>query len=97
MKDVYKDQIIKEVAIKLDQSTSRTGTAINTFLDLIREKLAGGNRVVLIRFGAFEVKDRKGRTGRDPHSHLPIEIKASRVVRFKPATTLRRAVRESKL
>ena len=59
---------------------------------VIAEALAQGDKVQLVGFGAFEVKDRAARVGRNPKTSQPIEIPASRMPVFKPGKPLKDAV-----
>ena len=54
--------------------------------------LAGGEKVQLVGFGAFEVKERGARVGRNPQTKEEIEIPASRIASFKIGKALKDAV-----
>lgn len=62
---------------------------IEAILDEITVALSRGDRVELRGFGAFSVKARPARMGRNPRTGEPIKIKASKGVRFKAGTRLR--------
>jgi len=62
---------------------------VNTILSEIGNALARGDRVELRGFGAFSVKDRPARTGRNPRSGEPVEVAAKRVPYFKTGKELR--------
>ena len=62
---------------------------VNTIFDEIIEAMARGDRVELRGFGAFSVKKRDARTGRNPRTGEPVEIAASTTVAFKPAKALK--------
>jgi DNA-binding protein HU-beta len=66
---------------------------VNTFLELIIEKLSLDEKVNLTGFGAFEVKDRKGRRGVDPRTLKEISIPTVRVAKFRPGKTLKESVK----
>jgi DNA-binding protein HU-beta len=51
-----------------------------------------GDKVQLVGFGSFEVKDRAARTGHNPRTKEVIEIPASRLPVFKPGKALKSAV-----
>ena len=61
-------------------------------LDAITEALAAGEKVQLVGFGAFEVKERAARVGRNPQTKQEIEIPASRDPKFKAGKALKDAV-----
>ena len=66
--------------------------AVNAAVDTITEALAAGDMVQLVGFGAFEVKERGARIGRNPKTKEEIEIPASRVASFKVGKALKEAV-----
>jgi DNA-binding protein HU-beta len=67
---------------------------INDFLDLIIEKLSLDEKVNLAGFGAFEVKDRKGRAGVNPRKpDERIQIPTVRVAKFRPGKTMKENVK----
>jgi len=62
---------------------------INTIFGEIGAALARGDRVELRGFGAFSVKDRPSRTGRNPRTGAPVHVAAKRVPFFKTGKELR--------
>ena len=61
---------------------------VSTVLDSISSALASGDRVELRGFGAFSVKVRPARQGRNPRTGEPMQIAASKKVKFKPSKQL---------
>ena len=62
---------------------------INTILDEIITALANGDRVELRGFGAFSVKEREARMGRNPRTGETVAVTAKRVPFFKTGKELR--------
>jgi integration host factor subunit beta len=62
---------------------------INTIFGEIGSALARGDRVELRGFGAFSVKSRPSRTGRNPRTGAPVSVAAKRVPFFKTGKELR--------
>lgn len=62
---------------------------INTIFGEIGNALARGDRVELRGFGAFSVKDRPARIGRNPRTGAPVHVSAKRVPFFKTGKELR--------
>jgi integration host factor subunit beta len=62
---------------------------INTIFGEIGSALARGDRVELRGFGAFSVKSRPSRTGRNPRTGAPVNVAAKRVPFFKTGKELR--------
>lgn len=85
-------QLADVVARTAQLSDFQAQQAVAATLEAIAGALAAGDAVTLSGFGTFEVRDRAARIGRNPQNGEPIEIAASRVAAFKPATALKRAV-----
>jgi len=62
---------------------------VNTLFDEIIEAMASGNRVELRGFGAFSVKQRDARTGRNPRTGQSVEVDEKHVPFFKTGKLLR--------
>ena len=62
---------------------------VNVIFDRIVESMAKGNRVELRGFGAFSVKRRDGRTGRNPRTGEAVEVEEKHVPFFKTGKLLR--------
>lgn len=87
-----KAELINAVAEKAGLSKKDTETVVNATIDVIAGTLADGDKVQLVGFGAFEVKSRAERTGRNPKTKEEIKIPASKVPVFKPGKALKDAV-----
>jgi integration host factor subunit beta len=66
--------------------------AVDAMLEGICRALAEGRRVELRGFGAFSVRTRKARKGRNPRTGAPVNVASKRVPFFKPGKELRAAV-----
>ena len=62
---------------------------VNTIFDEIIEAIASGNRVELRGFGAFSVKRRDARVGRNPRTGEAVEVEEKHVPFFKTGKLLR--------
>jgi DNA-binding protein HU-beta len=87
-----KGDLIEAIAKKAEMSKKDASMALNTILETVQEQLKKGNTVRLIPFGSFEVRSRKGRTGRNPRTGDKIYIKARKVPAFKPGKALKDSV-----
>lgn len=87
-----KAELVTAVAEKSGLSKKDVEKAVNTTIDVITESLETGNKVQLVGFGAFEVKDRAPRMGRNPKTKELISISASRVPLFKAGKSLKERV-----
>ncbi len=83
-----KSQLVAYVAEEL--RTSRLGAArlVDTVMGGILNGLREDRSVTIAGFGTFEVKDRKARVGRNPHTGEPIQIAAGRRVGFRMGKAL---------
>ncbi|MEK7274773.1 MAG: HU family DNA-binding protein [Candidatus Desantisbacteria bacterium] len=70
----------------------QAGDVVNAVLDGITEALQQGEKVQLIGFGSFSVKNRKARSGRNPKTGEVLNIDASNIPVFKPGEALKAAV-----
>ena len=79
-----KTELIAAAAEKSGLSKKDTESALNAAIDVITAALTEGDKIQLVGFGSFEVKNRAARTGRNPKTKEPIEIPASKLPMFKP-------------
>lgn len=88
-----KTDLINEVAETAELSKKDATKAVDALFDAIQNTLAKGDKVQLIGFGNFEVRERSARKGRNPQTGEEIEIGASKVPAFKPGKALKDAVK----
>ena len=84
-----KTELIAVTAERTGMTKKDTERVVNAALDAITEMLVRGEKVQLSGFGAFDIKDREARIGRNPHTKEAIDIPATRVPVFKPSKALR--------
>jgi len=89
---VNKQELVDAVAEGADISKAAAGRAVDTFISSISEALSNGEQVSLVGFGTFLVRERAARTGRNPRTGEPIEIKAAKNPSFKAGKALKDAV-----
>ena len=87
-----KAELISAVAANADVSKKEAEAVITAALDVITNALKEGEKVQLVGFGAFEVKARAERIGRNPKTKEEIKIPASKVPVFKPGKALKDAI-----
>ncbi len=87
-----KADLINALAAKNEISKKDAEKAVNGVLDLIAEALKAGDKVQIMGFGAFEVKERAARTGKNPATGETIKIAASKAVVFKAGKALKDSV-----
>ena len=74
-----KAELIATVAEVAGLSKKDSEKAVNATFDAITAALEAGEKVSLVGFGAFDVKERAARMGRNPRTKEEVEIPASRV------------------
>ena len=87
-----KAELIAAVAEKTGLSKKDSEKAVNAAIDSIVETLVAGEKVSIVGFGAFDIKERGVRIGRNPKTREEIEIPATKVPFFKAGKALKDAV-----
>jgi DNA-binding protein HU-beta len=80
---VNKSDLVTQISHELHTSKLSAGHLLDTVLDGIRKGLREEGTVTITGFGTFEVKNRKPRVGRNPHTGEPIQIEAGMRVGFR--------------
>lgn len=87
-----KTDLINAVAAKAEISKKDADKAVSAVFDAVAEALAAGDKVQLIGFGTFEVKERAAREGRNPKTGETITIAAAKAPAFKAGAALKNAI-----
>ncbi|WP_318617329.1 HU family DNA-binding protein [Sporosarcina sp. YIM B06819] len=88
-----KTELINSVAEAAGLTKKDATKAVESVFETIQSTLAKGDKVQLIGFGNFEVRERAARKGRNPQSGEEIDIAASKVPAFKAGKALKDAVK----
>ncbi|MED3855364.1 HU family DNA-binding protein [Priestia megaterium] len=88
-----KAELIDAVATKSELTKQDSKKAVDAFFETISNTLAKEEKIQLIGFGTFEVRERAERTGRNPQTGEEMTIPASKVPSFKPGKELKEAVK----
>jgi len=91
-----KAELVEALAGEIDLSKRQVGVMVDLVLDEIRKALVNGEKVQLIPFGSFVVRDRKKREGRNPKTGAKLTIPARKVPAFTAGKGLRDAVAAGK-
>lgn len=78
-----KATLIAKIADKTDLTRKQAEAAVNAFTETVLEALKDGDKVQMMGFGTFEIKERAARVGRKPSTGETIEIPAKRIPTFK--------------
>ncbi len=87
-----KAELIALVSEKADLTKKDADKAVSAVIDAITETLISGEKVSLVGFGTFEVKERAERMGHNPQTGEAMVIAASKAPVFKAGTALKNAV-----
>jgi DNA-binding protein HU-beta len=90
---VNKTELIQAVAEKTDMTKKDAATAVESVFEAISEALSSGEKVQLVGFGNFEIRERAARKGRNPQTGEVIDIAASKIPAFKAGKALREGLR----
>lgn len=89
-----KSELVEAIAHGSGVTKADAQRVLDTFMMTVTDALKSGDQVVLPGFGSFSTGNRSARTGRNPQTGQTIQIKASRVAKFKAGKTLKEAVQE---
>ncbi|MFR5877015.1 MAG: HU family DNA-binding protein [Eubacterium sp.] len=87
-----KTELVAAVAAKAELSKKDAEAAVTATVEAITEALTEGEKVALVGFGTFDVKERAARTGLNPRTKEKIEIPASKAPAFKAGKALKDAI-----
>jgi len=82
-----------KIAKKSGLRKKESEVALNTITETIVDGLKAGEKIELVGFGTFEVRDRAARVGRNPRTGEDIQIAASRVPAFKAGKLFKDALK----
>ena len=88
-----KTELIAAVAAKAELSKKDAEKAVNATIEAVSESLKAGEKVQLVGFGTFEVRDRAARDGINPATGKTIKIPATKVPAFKAGKALKDLVK----
>lgn len=89
---MHKKELIETVANKTGKSQKDVKETLEAILSTVNETMKKGDKVTLMGFGTFSVQQTKARTGRNPQTGKPIQIKAKKRPKFKAGADLSKSV-----
>ncbi|MBQ6943995.1 MAG: HU family DNA-binding protein [Ruminococcus sp.] len=87
-----KSELIAAVASKTDSTKKNAEAAVNAMIEAVTEALVNGDKVSIVGFGTFEVRDRKEKTVINPQTKKKMTAPASKAPAFKAGQVLKNAV-----
>ena len=88
-----KMDLVEKVATTIGSTKADAERAVEAIIDMIAECLKKGEEVSVAGLGIFQAKLRAGRTGRNPRTGETIQIKATKVPKFRASKTLKDAIK----
>ncbi len=88
-----KPELVKEIVEKTGAKKKDVEAFVAAFVETVEDALAKGDKVALIGFGTFGVRERAARKGVNPKTGKPIDIPVTKVPFFKPGKGLREKVK----
>lgn len=77
-----KGELVDAIASKVNVTKKEADAVLTALLETIQEAVAEGDKVTLVGFGTFEVRERQAREGRNPATGQVIQIPATKVPAF---------------
>ena len=89
------DQVVQKTGLPLRDVRTIVDAIFDPYpnLGLIAAELKNGSKVAISGFGTFEARERKDRTGRNPHTGEAVNIPATRAPAFKAGKPLKESLR----
>ena len=87
-----KEELVNAVAAKTKLSKKETEATINATIDAVSAALSKGDKVTLVGFGTFQVRERAAREGRNPRTGAVLKIAAKKAPTFSAGKGLKEAV-----
>ena len=87
-----KSEMIEKIAELADLSKKDAEAALNAYNEAVTQALKKGDKVTLVGFGTYEVRERAAHMGKNPRTGAALEIAAAKVPAFKPGKGLKDAV-----
>ncbi|HEX2851092.1 MAG TPA: HU family DNA-binding protein [Acidimicrobiales bacterium] len=87
-----KGDLVEAISNKAGLDKRSAETALNAFIDSVMEAVTAGDKVSIPGFGSFSPTSRAARTGRNPQTGAPVQIAASKSVRFAPGSAFKSSV-----
>ncbi len=89
-----KSELVDAIASRSGMTKADTIKVLDAFTDTVTDVLVSDDQILIPGFGQFLTGNRSARKGRNPQTGEEIEIKASRVAKFKAGKKLKEAVQQ---
>ena len=89
-----KQELIASMTEKTGLFKKDTEASLAAFIETVEETLSKGDKIQLVGFGSFEIRNRAARTGKNPLTGEEMNIPAAKVPAFKPGKALKEKVNQ---
>jgi DNA-binding protein HU-beta len=86
-------QLIDAIATKAELTKKDADVFLNAYIEAVTEAMQAGDKVTLVGFGTFEVRERAAREGRNLRTGEPMHIPATKYPAFKAGKSFKEAVK----
>ena len=86
---VSTSQLVDDIATRTGMTKAQAKQSVSAVVEVLGERLAGGDRVQVTGLGTFEVRDRAAREATNPRTRERVQVPASKAVGFKAASSLK--------
>ena len=87
-----KEELVRQVAKKVDLPQGKVHNCVNAMVESVTEALSDGEKVTLVGFGTFSVRERAARNGVNPRTKKALKIPSKTVPVFRPGKELKEKV-----
>ncbi len=91
-----KSELVEKVAAAADLEKRKAEAAVDAVIDAVIADTRAGNKISLFGFGTFAPTSRAARVGRNPQTGAPVNIAASKGVKFSPAAAFKAVLNPKK-
>lgn len=88
-----KTELVAAIAAKAELSKKDAEKALNAFIGTVEDSLKKGEKIQLVGFGTFEVRERAARVCLNPQTKAKVQVPASKVPAFKVGQALKNIVK----
>lgn len=94
MNNITKKDIVEEISTRTGLTQVDTKIVVECFLDSIANSLIEGHNIEIRGFGRFKIREKKGRTARNPRTGEPVKVEAGIKPVFEASRELKKYLNE---
>ena len=92
-----KRELSEKVSRKFDVTIKMAQDLVEYVFDEIKDGISKGDKVRIVGFGAFEVRKRAARVGRNPHTGEPMDLPETVTPAFSPGLQLLKSIKGNQI